>query len=74
MMTEVITDIPEQLDPTTNPGASLYERLGGTYGIAAAVDNLVDHLYVNGAASPNPKVADFHAQMGHAGFKFLVTA
>ena len=39
-MTEVITDIPEQLDPTTNPEASLYERLGGTYGIAAAVDDL----------------------------------
>ena len=73
-MTEVITDIPEQLDPPAIPEASLYERLGGTYGIAAAVDNLVDRLYVNGAANANPKVAEFHAQMGHAGFKFLVTA
>ena len=73
-MTEVITDIPEQLDPPTDPEASLYERLGGIYGIAAAVDNLVDRLYVNGAANANPKVAEFHAQMGHAGFKFLVTA
>ena len=73
-MTEVITDIPEQLDPPTDPRASLYERLGGIYGIAGAVDNLVDRLYVNGAANANPKVAEFHAKMGHAGFKFLVTA
>ena len=73
-MTEVISDIPEQIAPTTNSEASLYERLGGIYGIAAAVDNLVDRLYVNGAANANPKVAEFHAQLGHAGFKFLVTA
>ena len=73
-MTEVISDIPEQLGPTTNSEASLYERLGGIYGIAAAVDHLVDRLYVNGAANANPKVAEFHAQLGHAGFKFLVTA
>ena len=73
-MTEVISDVPEQLGPTTNSEASLYERLGGLYGIAAAVDHLVDRLYVNGAANANPKVAEFHAQMGHAGFKFLVTA
>ena len=26
-------------------GASLYERLGGTYGIAGAVDVLVDRLF-----------------------------
>ena len=73
-MTEVISDIPEQLGPTTNSEASLYERLGGIYGIATAVDHLVDRLYVNGAANANPKVAEFHAQLGHAGFKFLVTA
>lgn len=73
-MTEIITDIPDQLEPTRNPDASLYERLGGVYGIAAAVDNLVDRLYTNGTANANPKVAEFHGQMGHAGFKFLVTA
>ena len=53
---------------------SLYERLGGIYGIAGAVDVLVDRLYDNAAANANPAVAAFHAQMGHAGFKFLVTA
>ena len=54
--------------------ASLYERLGGIYGIAAAVDHLVDRLYANASANANPAVAAFHAQQGQAGFKFLVTA
>ena len=53
---------------------SLYERLGGTYGIAGAVDCLADRLYDNASANRNPHVAAFHAGMGHAGFKFLVTA
>ncbi len=54
--------------------ASLYERLGGIYGIAGAVDALVDRLYDNVSANNNPHVAAFHAMKGHAGFKFLVTA
>lgn len=54
--------------------ASLYERLGGTYGIAGAVDVLTDRLYGNATANNNPHVASFHAKMGQAGFKFLVTA
>lgn len=53
---------------------TLYERLGGTYAIAGAVDVLVDRLYSNASANANPAVAEFHAQGGHAGFKFLVTA
>ncbi|MGH3628996.1 MAG: group I truncated hemoglobin, partial [Sciscionella sp.] len=31
-------------------------------------------LYDNKSANMNPEVAKFHAQRGHAGFKFLVTA
>ncbi|WP_219412473.1 group I truncated hemoglobin [Pseudonocardia nigra] len=54
--------------------ATLYERLGGTYAIAAAVDVLVDRLYDNASANANPAVAAFHEKRGHAGFKFLVTA
>ena len=54
--------------------ASLYERLGGIYGIAGAVDVLADRLYDNVSANTNPYVAAFHAKKGHAGFKFLVTA
>jgi hemoglobin len=53
---------------------SLYERLGGIYGIAGAVDVLVDRLYTNASANMNPEVEKFHQQQGHAGFKFLVTA
>lgn len=58
----------------TSPSASLYERLGGLYGIAGAVDVLVNRLYDNVSANTNPHVAAFHAKKGHAGFKFLVTA
>ncbi len=53
---------------------SLYERLGGIYGIAGAVDILTDRLYANASANMNPEVAKFHRQQGQAGFKFLVTA
>lgn len=53
---------------------TLYERLGGIYAIAGAVDVLVDRLYSNASANMNPEVAKFHEQQGHAGFKFLVTA
>ncbi len=59
---------------TAAPTPSLYERLGGTYGIAGAVEVLVDRLYANASANANPAVAAFHALQGHAGFRFLVTA
>lgn len=58
----------------TSAEAPLYERLGGLYGIAGAVDVLVNRLYDNVSANTNPHVAAFHAKKGHAGFKFLVTA
>lgn len=58
----------------TEPTETLFTRLGGIYGIAGAVDVLVDRLYQNATANSNPAVAAFHAQNGHAGFKFLVTA
>jgi hemoglobin len=53
---------------------TLYDRLGGIYGIAGAVDILVDRLYSNASANMNPEVEKFHKQQGQAGFKFLVTA
>jgi hemoglobin len=59
---------------TTGDGESLYERLGGAYGIAGAVDDLVDRLYENDAANQNPAVREFHEEGGQAGFKYLVTA
>lgn len=46
----------------TNPvqTASLYDRLGSTYGIAGAVDVLVHRLYDNVSANRNPYVQAFH--------------
>ncbi|WP_049902979.1 group I truncated hemoglobin [Halococcus agarilyticus] len=55
-------------------GESLYERLGGAYGIAGAVDDLVDRLYHNDALNENPAVREFHEEGQTAGFKYLVTA
>lgn len=54
---------------------SLYERLGGVYGIAGAVDVLVDRLFENAAVNANPAVHAHHGVAANApGYKFLVTA
>lgn len=52
----------------------LFERLGGIYGIAGAVDDLVDRLYENDTVNQNPAVKEFHENYGKPGFKWLVTA
>lgn len=57
------------------PETSLYERLGGAYSIASAVDLLVDRLQTNVTLNKaNPKVDEFHTQKYKAGYKFMVTA
>ena len=54
---------------------TLYERLGGAYSIATAVDYLVDRLQTNATLNKaNPKVDEFHTQKYRAGYKFMVTA
>ncbi|ANY09942.1 group I truncated hemoglobin [Pseudonocardia sp. HH130630-07] len=54
---------------------SLYDRLGGTYGIAGAVDILVDRLFANVAVNANAGVHAHHGDPANApGYKFLVTA
>ena len=54
---------------------SLYARLGGTYGIAGAVDILVDRLFANVAVNANEAVHAHHGNPANApGYKFLVTA
>ena len=54
---------------------TLYERLGGAYAIATAVDYLVDRLHTNATLNnANTKVDDFHSQKYKAGYKFMVTA
>jgi hemoglobin len=55
--------------------ASLYERLGGTYAIAGAVDILVDRLFANAAVNANEAVLAHHGNPANAaGNKILVTA
>lgn len=54
---------------------SLYDRLGGTYAIAGAVDVLVDRLFANVAVNANEAVHAHHGDPANApGYKFLVTA
>ena len=54
---------------------SLYERLGGVYGIAGAVDVLVDRLFANVSVNANEAVHAHHGDPANApGYKFLVTA
>ena len=54
---------------------TLYDRLGGAYAIATAVDYLVDRLHTNATLNKaNPKVDGFHTQKYKAGYKFMVTA
>ncbi len=52
---------------------TLYDRLGGTYGIAGAVDVLVDRLFANVAVNANEAVHAHHGVAANApGYKFLV--
>lgn len=54
---------------------SLYERLGGIYGISGAVDVLVDRLFANASVNANDAVHAHHGNPANApGYKFLVTA
>jgi hemoglobin len=54
---------------------SLCERLGGVYGIAGAVDILVDRIFANVAVNANEAVHVHHGNPANApGYKFLVTA
>jgi hemoglobin len=53
----------------------LYERLGGAYSIATAVDRLIENLHRNETLNnANEKVKAFHTDAFKAGYKFMVTA
>ena len=54
---------------------TLYDRLGGAYAIAGAVDPLVDRLHKNTTLNKaNRGVEDFHTDQYKPGYKFMVTA
>jgi hemoglobin len=57
------------------PGAevSLYDRLGGVYGIATVVDDFIDRIMVEPRLNVNPQVDEAHHRISPAGFKYLVT-
>lgn len=56
-------------------GTTLFDRLGGTYGIAGAVDVLVDRLFASPSVNANEAVHAHHGDPANApGYKFLVTA
>ncbi|MEM7113209.1 MAG: group 1 truncated hemoglobin [Chloroflexota bacterium] len=53
--------------------ATLYERLGGVYAIAAVVDDFVDRIMADPILEANPHIAEAHKRITGAGFKYLVT-
>lgn len=53
-------------------GPSLYERIGGYKGVAAAVDHLVDKLYVNQTLNQNPAIKGVHDLGEKAAFKLIL--
>ncbi|HZP42416.1 MAG TPA: group 1 truncated hemoglobin [Candidatus Binatia bacterium] len=53
--------------------ASLYERLGGVYGIAPVVDDFIDRVMTDPRLNANPKVDEAHHKVPPAGFKYFVT-
>ena len=52
---------------------SLYERLGGVYGISVVVDDFVDRVMADPRLNANPAVDEAHHKVPPAGFKYLVT-
>jgi len=53
---------------------SLYERLGGVYGIATVVDDFIERLLVNDILNANPKIKEARDRVPKAGLKYSVTA
>jgi hemoglobin len=62
----------EEANVETQP-TSLYERLGGIYVIATAVDDFIDRILVDGRLNANPRVDEAHHRVLPPGFKYLVT-
>jgi hemoglobin len=52
---------------------SLYERLGGVYGIATVVGDFVDRFMVDRRLNANPVVDEAYNRVPPAGFKYLLT-
>ncbi len=72
----MVESIGKEVEQDTGAGQkTLYERLGGAYSIATAVDRLIENLHKNETLNgANEKVKDFHVEKFKAGYKFMVTA
>ena len=68
------TVVSAEGEETAQTEASLYERLGGVYGIATVVDELIDRLEVNEILNANPAIQKAHTTVPSAGLKFRLTA
>jgi hemoglobin len=53
--------------------ATLYDRLGGVYNLAAVVDVFIDRIMDDPRLNANPAVDEAHHRVARAGFKYLVT-
>lgn len=54
--------------------STLFERLGGVYNIAQAVDYLVEQIYVNEGLNANPRLKAIHDNFeSRKGFKVMLT-
>jgi hemoglobin len=54
------------------PPASLYDRLGGLYPIAAVVDDFIDRVYENDTLNANPNIARARSEVRKPGLKVQV--
>jgi len=52
---------------------TLYDRLGGVYGIATVVDDFIDRIMADPQLNANPRVDEAHHRVAPPGFKYLVT-
>jgi hemoglobin len=52
---------------------SLYDRLGGVYGVATVVDDFINRVMSDPRLNANPLVDEAHHRVPPAGFKYLVT-
>ena len=59
--------------PTQAPPPSLYDRLGGTYSIAAVVDDFIERLLIDPVITANKNVTSAMARITKAGLKFHIT-
>lgn len=57
----------------TDYSASLFDRLGGTYGIGAVMDDLARRLMDDPVLNANPNIREAHERITHGGFAYLLT-